>query len=107
MGDNNYVAWSDRLRAEGHEAGLKEGRKSGLEEGRKSGLEAGKKIMIINEITLICKKLKKNKDITQIADELESDIEHISEICNVAKKFAPDYDVDAIYAELYDENSSS
>ena len=88
MGDNNYVAWSDRLRAEGHEAG----HKAGLEDGA-----------TIKEITLICKKLKKNKDITQIADELESDVEHISQICEVAKKFAPYYDVEAIYAELYEK----
>lgn len=105
MGDNNYVPWSDRLRAEGreagleagHEAGLKEGRENGLREGHENGLKEGHEI---SEITLVCKKLSKNKTIAQIADELESDIEHISAICEAAKKFAPNYDVKAIYDAL-------
>ena len=52
-------------------------------------------------IDLICKKLKKGKDIDTIADEVEEEVTIITPIVEVAKKFAPDYDVDAIYAELH------
>ncbi len=52
-------------------------------------------------IDLIRKKLKKGKDIDTIADEVEEEVTIITPIVEVAKKFAPDYDVDAIYAELH------
>ena len=52
-------------------------------------------------IGMICKKLKKGKDIDTIADELEEEVETIAPIIETAIKFAPDYDVDAIYEELH------
>ena len=52
-------------------------------------------------IDLICKKLKKGKDIDTIADELEEEVETITPIIETAMKFAPDYNVDAIYEELH------
>ena len=48
-------------------------------------------------IGLICKKLSKGKAISVIAAEVEESIEKVQEICDIAKDFAPDYDVDEIY----------
>ena len=64
----------------------------------KEGQVAGKETFLIAQI---CKKLSKNVPLDQIALELEEDPAHISEICDVAKRYAPDYDADAIFAELY------
>ena len=60
------------------------------------GIEEGEKKALIVQV---CKKLRKNKPIEIIAEELEEDIEKIQSICNIAVKYAPDYDVDAILKE--------
>lgn len=65
--------------------GKAEGRIEGKIEGRKEHL-----------IECICKKLRKGKEIVTIAEELEEEIGVVEKICEIAKKFAPDYDVDAI-----------
>ena len=44
----------------------------------------------------ICKKLRKGKDIKMIAEELEEEISVVEKICEAAKNFAPDYDVEEI-----------
>ena len=44
----------------------------------------------------ICKKLRKGKDINLIAEELEEEISVVEKICEVAKNYAPDYDVESI-----------
>lgn len=71
------------------------------EEGEQHGLEVGRangeKIKLIK---LVCKKLVKNKSIEEIADDLEEDVSTIEKICNVASKFAPEYDVDSIMEAL-------
>jgi hypothetical protein len=51
-------------------------------------------------IGLVCKKLKNGKSISVIASEVEQTVEVIAPICKVAEKYAPGYDVDAIYDEL-------
>ena len=51
----------------------------------------------------MCKKLVKNKSIEEIADDLEEDVSTIEKICNVASKFAPEYDVDSIMEVLEKE----
>ncbi len=51
-------------------------------------------------IEQVCKKLRKRKEVCQIADELEEDESHISVICKVAGKYAPDYNVEKIMEEL-------
>ncbi|MDO4327753.1 MAG: hypothetical protein Q4C66_00250 [Lachnospiraceae bacterium] len=51
-------------------------------------------------IQMTCKKLLKGKTPETISGDLEEDISVISEICDIAKHFAPDYDCDAIYQEL-------
>lgn len=40
----------------------------------------------------VCKKLKKNKTVETIAEELEEDIVVIQQMCVVAKPFGPEYD---------------
>ncbi len=58
------------------------------------GIEQGADKTIIG---MICKKLSKGKTIPVIASEIEEAIEKVQEICDLAKDFAPDYDVDKKY----------
>lgn len=51
-------------------------------------------------VSNICKKMIKNKSIEQIADELEEDVSKIQKIYDIAKEFAPDYNVEKIMAKL-------
>ena len=54
-------------------------------------------------ISWICVKLKKDKPISAIIDdfrELGEPEERVSLICETARRFAPDYDADKIYAAL-------
>ncbi|MCM1289032.1 MAG: hypothetical protein NC240_12095, partial [Clostridium sp.] len=48
-------------------------------------------------ITQVCRKLRKSKEIDVIADELEEDIAVISEICEAAKPYAPEYNEELVY----------
>ena len=51
-------------------------------------------------IQQVCKKLKKGKFISVIADELEETEENISRIVSVAQKYEPEYDIETICEEL-------
>ena len=51
-------------------------------------------------VNSIIKKIQKNKSLEQIADELEEAVEDIQPIYDIVKKYAPEYDVDAITAEV-------
>lgn len=62
-----------------------QGRAEGRAEGRKEHLTE-----------CICKKLRKGKDIKLIAEELEEEVSVVEKICEVAKNYAPDYDVEMI-----------
>ena len=73
-------------------------REDGIKKGRIAGRLEGCDMHLID---LICKKLEKGKDIDTIAEEVEEKIETITPICEVAKKYAPNYDVDAIYNEIH------
>ena len=44
--------------------------------------------------------LIKGKTVETIADEVEEDISTVQSICDVAKEYAPEYDVGSIYAAL-------
>ena len=68
------------------------------EEAREFGRAEGEDLKLI---TQICRKLKKQKMIATIAEELEEDIETVENICKAAEKFAPEYDVEQIYKELH------
>lgn len=52
---------------------------------------------------LTTKKLKKGQTVEDIAELLEEDISEIEKICEVASKYAPDYDIDQICEELLQE----
>lgn len=71
----------------------KEGKKEGREEGRKEG-------DLQRLVTLVCKKMKKNKTLEEIAGDLEEEIKTIEPICRAAEKFAPEYDPDLVFEEL-------
>ncbi|MCR5701678.1 MAG: Rpn family recombination-promoting nuclease/putative transposase [Lachnospiraceae bacterium] len=58
--------------------------------------EAGE---ITKLLKLLCKKLAKGKDLEQIADDLEEDVDTIKPLYDVAVKFSPDYDVEKIFEE--------
>ncbi len=49
-------------------------------------------------VQLVSRKLRKGKGLEDIADELETEVEKIREICKAAEPFAPDYDPDDIFA---------
>ena len=65
-------AWDDHM-----ERGRKEGRQKYL-------------------IECICKKLRKGKTIGLIAEDLEEEVSVIEKIYEIAKNFAPEYNVDEI-----------
>ena len=54
-------------------------------------MEEGRDEQLIRQI---CRKLKKGKDVSIIAEELEEDDVRIRKICESLKSFAPDYDED-------------
>lgn len=72
-----------------------------LNRSRKEGeLEGEAKGEILKLISLISKKMKKNKSLEVIAEELEEEISTIEPIYNVAGEFAPEYDPELIYERL-------
>ena len=66
--------------------------------------EAEKKGEIKSLVEMITRKLAKGKTLEAIADELEKDVEKIRPIVMLASKYAPDYDIDAIYNALKGED---
>ena len=50
-------------------------------------------------VEFVVKKLKKGLTMKEIAEILEEKPREIREICGIASKYAPDYDVDKIFAE--------
>ena len=81
----------------GREEGLSLGREEGLTVGREEGMSVGQTKQLIFQII---EKIKKGKSISQISDELETDISIIETIYKVAVKYTPDYDVDNILEEV-------
>lgn len=80
-------------RNDAREEGWKAGKEAGIKEGQESG---GLK----RDISLICTKLRKGKSIRQIADDLEQDVDYVTDICKIAEKYAPDYDEEKIFEML-------
>jgi len=62
------------------------------------GMERGEERKLIS---LVCRKLSKQKTPEEIAEALEEDQSEIDRICAAAMKYAPGYDVNAIYEELH------
>ncbi|MBQ9866926.1 MAG: hypothetical protein IJM34_07890 [Lachnospiraceae bacterium] len=75
-------------------------REDGFEEGREEGREEGEDHHLVE---LICKKLRRGKDVEQIADEVEEDLTRVSRICDVAERFSPDYDLDEVFKAVEEE----
>ena len=69
-------------------------------EGREEDWELGERQKIIS---LIVKKLQKDKSVAEIADDLEEKEEVIAPIYEAALSMKPDYDVEKIY-ELLEKN---
>ena len=81
-----------------------EGYEDGFDDGFDSGFDSGKCSTITEKI---CRKLEKNKSPEIIADELEEDLDTVNHICDVAKAYAPNYDVKKIVEQLQDKNAHS
>ena len=77
----------ETLKKEGYEDGLEDGRIEGRAEGRIEGRKQGE---IENLLNLIQKKLQKEKTYEAIADELETDLSIVEQICEVINTAAPD-----------------
>ena len=104
MGKDDYVAWSDRILEQGIERGIEQGIERGIEQGIERGIEQGtERGLIMKMISLVCKKLRKGNTPAEVADALEEDEQEIIRIYKVAERFAPDYDVEAIYQALEEE----
>ena len=56
-------------------------------------------------ISVVCKKLEKNRGVSEISEALEEPEEKIRLICKAAADYAPDYDVDKIYNKLREGES--
>ena len=74
---------------EAHEAAI-------FEEAHDAGYDAGE---VSNQISLISKKKAKGKTHQVIADEIETDISFVDEICRIAENISPEFDVKTICAE--------
>ena len=74
-----------------------EGWSEGHEEGLTKGIAEGELALLVR---MVCRKFSKGLSPEQIADHLETDIEQIVKICNVASSYAPDYDTERIVNEL-------
>ena len=79
------------------EAEVEKAKSKAKELALEQGMEQG---AVRKLVSMVCKKLQKGKSIPEIAEELEESESIILEISRVAKVFAPEYDVDAIYQRL-------
>ena len=71
-------------------------RQAGREEGRLEGIEEGKLETLVN---LVCKIWNKGFTVPEIADLLEEKEAVIQEICDIAARYAPEYDIERITIE--------
>ena len=101
MFDLTYEKQMENAKREWYNDGVEEGRaegySSGIAEGRASGIAEGTVRYLVASVV---KKVQKNKTLEQIADELEESVEDIQLIYDIVNKHAPEYDVDAITAEV-------
>ena len=54
-------------------------------------------------ISVIMHQIERGKSTSQIAELFDLDVAEVQRVYDVGKKYAPDYDVDAIYKELYSQ----
>ena len=72
----------------------------GLEKGEAIGTQKGEKKKLIQ---MICKKVKKNKSLEVIAEELEEDLTVIEPIYRVVVKYGTDSDMEKLYESVESE----
>lgn len=68
-----------------------------LQDAKEEGREEGRDEHLISQV---CRKLRKGKQLQQIADELEEDEIRIKVICDAAEAYAPDYDEEKVIAAV-------
>lgn len=61
------------------------------------GINKGEKQKLIS---IVCKKLKKGYSPNEIAEFLEEDITVINQICEIAQKYAPEYEEKKVFQEM-------
>ena len=66
-------------------------------QGLEEGLEAGRRQQMIS---VIMQQINRGKSTGQIAEFFDMDVAEVQRVYDVGKKYAPDYDLDAIYKEL-------
>lgn len=69
-------------------------RKAEREVGREEGREEGRDRILVGQV---CKKLRKGLEAERIAEELETKVEVIKNICEKAAVYAPEYDDESVY----------
>lgn len=67
------------------------------EDGEAIGMKKGDLRRLVFQI---CKKMKKNKTIEEIAEDLEEESSVIEPFYRVAEKFAPDYDPESVFEQI-------
>jgi hypothetical protein len=78
-----------------------------LDEVENRGIEKGIEKGILQQLVkLIARKMAKGKSVYEIADDLDEEIEKVQTIYDVAKEFAPDYDIAAICEKLASEGTA-
>ena len=100
-GDENMCEALREIMADELSEAERKGEIRGEIRGEKRGERKGKIKFLVEKIP---KKLAKGKDLETIADELEEDVEKIRPIVSLISKYAPDYDIDAIYNALKGDN---
>lgn len=68
-----------------------------LDDTKREGIIQGELLALTKQV---CRKLQKQKTPQEIAEDLDESLEKIQQICNIAKEYAPNYDPEAICAQL-------
>ena len=87
----------EKIRKAEYQYGIEIGTERGIEIGTRQGIEQERKSHLVQTV---CKKLMKGKTPEVIAEELEEDIDTVKGICEVAKRYAPEYQQEKILKEL-------
>ena len=93
---DRYLYLREEMAASDRVSQLQSAENRGRREGRKEGIYQGK---ILNQISMIQKKVKKNKNLEQIVDELEEPMEEIKPIYDQVKQYS-DKTAEEIYQLL-------
>ena len=96
---DRYLYLREAMAASDRVSQLQSAENRGRRDGRKEGIYQGK---ILNQISMIQKKVKKNKNLEQIVDELEEPMEEIKPIYDQVKQH-PDKTAEEIYNLINNE----